>query len=162
MTTKHRLQTPFTVDDAWSLQFGTINDEVSLTQQSDAEECDINVIMTKYNPAGAFPQVTDAPTYGDFSGVTDYRSALELVQRADEAFAEVPAETRRLFNNSPSAYLEFVENPENKDKIKELGLGKISKIPETTLADIAKILQGQIDGKPIVSTPPVNPASGAG
>lgn len=138
---KHRFQTPFTVTDEWSGLFSSENNEPSLTQQSDAAESDINIIMKQYGQSGMFPQVTTAPSYGDFSGVTDYRSALELVQRADQAFQEVPASTRKLFNNDPASYLEFVQNPENKDKIKELGLANAEKIPETTLSDIAKILK---------------------
>lgn len=141
------LATPFNIDDNWSAQFGTENTEPTMTQQSDAEDADINVIMKKYGPSGMFPQLTEPGIGGDFSLVTDYSSAIELIRKADEEFAQVPAQVRRLFNNSAAAYMAFSEKPENLDKMRELGMANKKPIPETTLADIAAILKEQANGQ---------------
>lgn len=148
-----KFDTPYTVDDKRSASFATINKDPSLTTQSDAADADINIIMKRYGATGQFPQLTKEGIYGDFTQVTDYGTALHLVQQADEAFSEIPAEIRRKFNNNPQEFLEFVHNPENRDEIKKLGLTIPEKIPETTLGDIANILKENKDGSADIKPP---------
>lgn len=112
--------TPYKQDH--KVPFATRNDEPSLTQQSDMKETDINVILKKYG-VSQFPQITSMqPLYGDFSEIRSYRDALDRVRAADEAFLEVPAHIRADFNNDPEKFMEFVHDPENKDKMREYGL----------------------------------------
>ncbi|WNK13022.1 MAG: internal scaffolding protein [Microvirus sp.] len=156
-----KFTTIYTHSDVRSLVFATQNDDPDLAQQSDADECDINIIMKKYGAGGMLPQRTDLPKSGDFTAVTDFRSALDLVDQAREAFADVPAAVRKQFNNDPAQFMAFMENPENKDEIKKLGLAKAEKIPETSLADIAKILKEQ-NGNSNNQSPSNQSASGPG
>lgn len=99
--------------------FATINNEESLTQQSDAIDCDINVIMERYGQTGQVPQLLTPGIGGDFSIITDYRSALDAVRRADEQFHEIPAAIRNEFQNDAGKFIEFAQNPENIDKLRE-------------------------------------------
>lgn len=99
--------------------FATMNTEESLTQQSDANDTDINVIMARYQKTGQLPQLTNPGEFGDFTTVTDYRTALDMVRHADEKFAEVPAKIREQFDNDAQKFIDFAENPANIDKMRE-------------------------------------------
>lgn len=102
--------------------FSTVNNEPSMTQQSDRDSTDINIIMKRYGATGQMPTVIEPGKYGDFSQVTDYRTALDTLRHADEKFLDVPAEIRKQFNHNPAEFFEFVNNPANKDKMRTMGL----------------------------------------
>lgn len=132
-----------------SARFGTINHEKSMTQQSDANDSDINVIMEKYAVTGQLPKVIQEGLYGDFTEVGDYRGAVERIRAADEAFMLVPAEIREKFNNDPAQFMEFAQKEENLERLQKMGL-EIPGFPKET--------------KPAESTPapivPANPETG--
>lgn len=97
----------------------------SLTKQAPASETDINQLLDRFSRTGVLP--TGAPgagMYGDFSQVTDYRQALQIVLEADAKFMELPAKLRSRFDNDPAKFLEFVENPANLKEMIKLGLAK--------------------------------------
>lgn len=98
-------------------------DEPSLTQQHFKDECDVNHILGKYS-VDAIAQHAELykGQYGDFSDIPDYQCALNRVLEADEAFMSLPANVRVKFDNDPGKFLEFVDNPANKDEMKSLGL----------------------------------------
>lgn len=156
-----KFQTQYTTDRAWSLLFATDNTEESLTQQSDKDECDINVIMAKYGTTGQVPQVLEQGIYGDFTEITDYRSALDMVRRADAAFHEVPAEIRKRFDNDPAKFVEFVQNPDNIEELEKLGLAiprtKSQTAPASTPPQEPPNGTAPANQQP----PPVKPAQGA-
>lgn len=94
----------------------------SLTQQSFAEEVDINTIVRRFNLTGEVPEGYVAPSYGDFTGITDYHSAMNAVAKAGEAFDELPAQIRARFHNDPQELLEFLGNEENRAEAVKLGI----------------------------------------
>lgn len=94
----------------------------SLTVQSQSEDADINVLMKRYGITGKFPDNARLPTYGDFSEITDFRTALESVQNAHNEFMKYPAEFRARFDNDPQNFLLFATNPANIHELKKLGL----------------------------------------
>lgn len=114
---------------------GTENHEEDMTQQSDMAECDINVIMSKYGGTGQLPQVLDHPQYGDFTEVGDFRTMVETVRAAEEAFAGLPAKVRNRFHNDPEEMMEFLGDPDNRDEAVKLGL--VNAPPPTDNADTA-------------------------
>lgn len=117
------VRSPYNYDrDAVSFQTGLFCDDPSLTQQHMADDADINVIVKRFGITGQMPSGVRLPTYGDFTGVGDYRSALEAVRDADDAFMELPADIRTRFDNDPQRYLDFAENPANQEEIYNLGL----------------------------------------
>jgi len=95
---------------------------ISLTIQSMAEEADINNLMYRYGITGKMPENPRVPTYGDFSGINDYRTAIEAVREADHAFMEIPAQIRSKFDNDPQKFLEFCSNETNRPEMQQLGL----------------------------------------
>lgn len=102
--------------------FATKNTDESLTQQSDAKDCDINIIMKRYGVTGQLPQVTVQPMYGDFTDVTDYREAVERIKAADTLFAQIPAKVRKEFDNNPAKFFAFANDPKNADELLKMGL----------------------------------------
>lgn len=60
--------------------------------------------------------------YGDWSGVPEYREALDRVLEAQEAFEALPANVRDHVQNDPVKFLEMVFDPARQDELKSLGL----------------------------------------
>lgn len=136
-----KFQTPYTIDDNWSAMFGTDNREESMTQQSDQADSDINIIMERYGATGQLPQVNVEPLYGDFTEVGDYRTAVERITAAREAFDAIPAKVRAEFGNDPQAFIAFASDPNNGEQMQKWGLTTPKPPKETTLDDIAEILR---------------------
>lgn len=92
-------------------------------QQHMKDECDVNFILAKYKRTGLITHVKrHAGQYGDFLSVPDYHTAMNEVIKANDMFAELPAEIRKMFGNDPAAFLDFVHNPDNEEKMREIGL----------------------------------------
>lgn len=103
----------------------------SLTQQHFAQEADVRNIIKQYDRTGLIANVQKGVAqYGDYSEVNEYREALDLVNDANQMFAELPAELREMFQNNAGTFLEFATNPENENKMVELGL-KEAPIPKS-------------------------------
>lgn len=96
--------------------------EESKTQQSFKEECDINEIVRRFGLTGELPDDFRPPMVGDFTEVMDYKSALNAVIAADEAFMQMPGELRARFDNDPQKLLVFLEDGKNRDEAVKLGL----------------------------------------
>lgn len=101
-----------------------------IVQQHQKEECDINNIMNRYiNDGVLISHSKGKPLFGDFSKVMDYRSSLDALRDAQDAFKKIPAHIRKRFDNDPGKLIQFLQNSENRDKAIELGL--IQKDEET-------------------------------
>lgn len=95
----------------------------SLTNQADAVDADINVIVKRYVRTGVLPVIERPPLDGDFSdSVTDYQSALALINRADDSFMSLSADVRKRFDNDPGAFVAFCSDPANLDEMRKMGL----------------------------------------
>lgn len=98
--------------------------EESRTHQSFKAECDINTIMGKYERGQLIEHVNRYQgDYGDYTKVPQsYDEALNQVIEAKDMFMTLPAKLREKFDNDPAEFLAFVDNPENLDEMRELGL----------------------------------------
>jgi len=79
----------------------------SLTQQHLGVEMDINTILRRFNVTGAAPLGASSPVYGDFSGIEDWQSAIEKVEKVQEDFMKFPPDVREHFGNSPGGLIEY-------------------------------------------------------
>lgn len=118
---------------------------VSLTVQEHAEDADINVIVKRFGITGVMPQNHRVPEYGDYTGVNDYRSAIEAVRAADEHFMAMPAEVRARFENDPQRFMDFCAVPDNLNEMRKLGLAVPEKVADTTLRDVVDAV-GKLGG----------------
>lgn len=105
-------------------------EEEGMTQQQFRDECDINTIVERFGITGQLPDNPRMPVSGDFTGLSDFHSAMNAVRNAQEAFEEFPADIRAQFHNDPQKMMAFLENDKNREKALEMGL--LPKPPEKT------------------------------
>lgn len=108
-----------------SVNSGTIFSDVSLTDQSQAYDADINNIMVDgYVPGAKKVCSTRRPMFGDFTQCTQEKLAdsLNTVKKAESDFNNLPSDIRAKFDNNPLKLLEFVNNADNYDEAVKLGL----------------------------------------
>jgi len=96
--------------------------EESRTIQSAKDECDINVIVKRFGVTGVVPANVRPAMYGDFLGISDYRSALDAVRLANEDFMQLSSDVRDRFHNDPQEFLEFCSKSENLAEMRKMGL----------------------------------------
>jgi len=95
----------------------------SMVQQQFAEETNVNSIMAKYQKTGLLTHVARyAGTYGDFSGVPDYKEGLERIMAAEDMFMSLPAKIRDRFNNDPAQFIQFATDEGNLEEMRKMGL----------------------------------------
>lgn len=94
---------------AWSDAHSVSTGEDSLVQQQFADEVDVNTIVRRFGVTGAMPFGLAGGVYGDFSGVTDYESAREMVDRADRAFMALPPDVRERVGHDPGAMVKLAQ-----------------------------------------------------
>ncbi|QXP07852.1 MAG: internal scaffolding protein [Arizlama microvirus] len=117
------IRNPYNYDlNAASDESGLRCEDATRTQQHFKDETDINNILRQFNITGQLPTKTMSPRYGDFTGISDYHSALNQVIAAEDEFMSLPAQLRGRFNNDPQELIEFLNNSENKDEAQRLGL----------------------------------------
>lgn len=127
MTNVPFLRTPYNYDvDEASNASGLECKDPSLAQQHMAEECDINFIVERFGVTGQLPDNNrPMPTYGDFTGVSDYRQALDAVMQAQDAFMSLPANVRERFDNDPALFVDFCSSTDPADRSEAIELGLI-------------------------------------
>jgi phage internal scaffolding protein len=117
------LRTPYNYDTiAASNESGLHCEDATLAQQQFKDECDINNILRQFAISGILPDAPISPKYGDFTGVSDYKTALDRVMTMDEEFFALPANIRARFENDPEQLLIFLDNEENRLEAEKLGL----------------------------------------
>lgn len=99
------------------------DDLPSKTDQSFAQECDVNNIMQKYIRTGQITHVARrAGVYADVSGITDLMGAFSAVERASDAFMTLPASLREKLQNDPANFVSYLQDPANREEAIEYGL----------------------------------------
>lgn len=118
-----KIRVPFKYDaDAVSLANALCTPEPTRTQQQYKDEVDINTIAKNFGLTGRLPENVRMPTYGDFSDVDDYQSAINAARWAEHSFMQMPANVRERFQNDPQAFLAFCSDAANRDEAIKLGL----------------------------------------
>lgn len=139
--------------------------EPSLTRQEFAEECDINFLMKRFEKTGELPPMQAAGRYLDISefGDMDLQRALNVLNDAEMAFASLPPEVRREFDNDGFKFVQYVEaagaDPEKAERLRAWGLAKPAEQPpkpqEVVVVGSKEPAQGDKKGeeKPAGGTP---------
>ena len=85
------IRTPYNYDTLAASDESAIQclDE-SLAKQSFQEECDINTIVRRFGLTGEMPSNVRMPTYGDFTGISNYQDALNAILEAEDSFMAMP------------------------------------------------------------------------
>lgn len=117
--------------------------DAGMTRQSEAEACDINKIMARFDTTGVLPPnvLRDGAVFADVSDCGDYREALDRVKRADAYFMQLPAAVRAEFANDAAKFLDYVAGA-TRDELETRGWIKKDESP----SDIGKAA----DAPPVV------------
>lgn len=107
---------------AASDETATICPEPTRTQQQFKDEVDINVMMEKFGITGEWPQNVRPVMNDEYTEVFDFQSAMNTIRRAQEAFMELPAEQRAVWDNDPGKFATYLEDPDNHEKARKMGL----------------------------------------
>lgn len=117
------LRSSFNYDrDAVSNETGLECLDESKAIQSAEEDSNINTIVRRFGISGELPGGFDMPQSGDFTGIPDFHTAMNLVRKAQEEFVKVPPEIRARFGNDPAAFMRFVDDDANRDEARRMGL----------------------------------------
>lgn len=94
----------------------------SMTKQEFKKDTDLNVIMRKFQVTGAMDHVNmHQGNYGQHSPL-DYHQARTVIAEANSMFEDLPSSVRNRFDNEPAKFLDFVQNENNYDEARELGI----------------------------------------
>lgn len=89
------------------------------TKQSFKDETDVNQIIAKHTRMGTLSHLEQwGGQYGDWSNF-DFQEAQNQIANATSMFEQLPAAVRNQFANSPEQFLNFVNDPANKDDLAE-------------------------------------------
>ena len=104
------------------------------TKQSFKDETDVNAIIAKHTRMGTLSHLEQwGGQYGDWSDF-DFQNAQNQIANANSMFEQLPAAVRNQFANSPEKFLEYVNDPANKDdlvtKLPELAAPRSRPLPE--------------------------------
>ncbi|AXH74066.1 MAG: internal scaffolding protein [Microviridae sp.] len=98
-------------------------DDDGMTRQEFKDECDINVLLARYERTGVLPANNQgAPQYLDVSDVPDLARSFEMIEAAQRAFMTLPASVRREFDNDPIQFVDYASNPASLNQMREWGL----------------------------------------
>lgn len=82
----------------------------TLVQQHLKEEVDVNTIVRRFGLTNDLPSWRGDGLYGDFTGITDYESAVEKIRSVDTRFMALPVELRDRFKNDPAELVRFADS----------------------------------------------------
>jgi len=132
------------------VQFTQPEDEEIRVEQSHKDEADINNIVKKHGlDLIAKTAAMQTFTY-DENPTNDFQEVMQAVITAEKSFSSIPSEIRKEFDNNPAKFMDFIYNPDNKQKMIDMGL---SPKPEPKPAPIeVQITNSETLGEPITPT----------
>lgn len=126
--------------------------EESRTKQEMSAACDINNIMKKFEKTGSIDHMTlKPPQYGDFSSTMSFQDARNSVLEATASFKQLPHAIRTYFGNDPSNLVDFMADPDNLEKGRELGLYAPAEAPAEPPAPVRVEVVLPQDGAPVIA-----------
>jgi len=132
------------------IQFTQPDDEEIRVEQSHKQEADINNIVKKHG-LDLIAKTAAMQTFKyDENPSNDFQEVMQAVITAEKSFSSIPSEIRKEFDNNPAKFMDFIYNPDNKQKMIDMGL---SPKPEPKQAPIeVQITNSETLGEQ--STPP--------
>lgn len=143
-----QLELPFVTRFTYKPVEGFVCDSASCVQQHCKNECDVNVIMRRYEKSGILPHMRDSKNarYGSFDSIPTFQEAQNHIVAANHAFSLLPAKIRDRFSNDPVKYFEFVNDPSNSKELVALGLATARDIPQEPAKKPSEDVKPPLDG----------------
>ena len=139
--------------DKVSNETGLLCSDKSLAKQSEAQSCDVNVIVQRWLKSGGVMDLSQrVGQFLDVADVPDYHTSLNFVRNAEAMFLALPVSVRERFDNDPGRFLDFAQNPDNLPEMVAMGLGKA---PVEPVGSSGSPLTGEAGAPtPAASVPP--------
>jgi hypothetical protein len=96
----------------------------TMTEQAHKKECDINYILDEYTRTGYMQHAKDFEGKYDDISVQDFQEAQLMIAQAKTMFAELPSQIQADFDHKPEQFLQFVQDPDNAEKLEAFGIIK--------------------------------------
>ena len=96
------------------------DNELGLTEQSKLPEANLKSILKRYETTGVLPPLRQG-FYADLRAMPDYAEAQNIIAEGNSLFESLPATLRRDFDNDPAKFVDFMQDPKNKEAIEEYG-----------------------------------------
>lgn len=135
----------------------TVNEEDSMTVQSDAHLADVNRIMKEFGLDGSAMLDETALIFADVSEFTDLQDALNQAKVAENEFMKLPSKVREIFGHDVAVWLDTAHDEDKRAALVAAGFLKAPKEP--AILEIA-VQEGSL-GEPVKPAPvqePVKPA----
>lgn len=94
--------------------------KVHQAQQSAGPEHDVVNLVDKLVNFGVGAQMP-VPMSGDFTNALDFHSSQNAISRARDEFLELPAHVRARFDHDPGKFIEFFNDPKNREEADSFG-----------------------------------------
>lgn len=116
-----------TVRDNGRKRVQTVNEEPSLTVQSDRNNAEMKHIVTKYEATGVLVGLRDVDLeFRDVSEFTDFSEMMRQTKDAEAAFMRLPSKLREVFHHDVMEWLDAAHDPEKiealRPQLEELGV----------------------------------------
>lgn len=97
--------------------------EPSLTEQAHKDDCDIAIILKRYQQTGVIEHNNALQgSYDEYPDPIDFHEAQNIIAQAKSMFETVPSKIRRDFDNDPAKFLAFVQDEQNIEQMAAYGL----------------------------------------
>jgi len=91
------------------------------TKQSFKDQTDINQILAKASKGQTISHLAKhGAVYGDFSDIDDLLTAHARLKTGQAIFDKLPGEVKQEFNNDLGAFYNFVNDPENRERLPDV------------------------------------------
>lgn len=95
----------------------------SKTEQNHKDDVRMQKILKKHAQTGILNHVNKHQgTYMDMANAPTYQEAQNIIAHANSVFASLPATIREKMDNNPQTFVDFMQNPDNREAMEELGL----------------------------------------
>lgn len=96
--------------------------EIVRVEQAHKDEVNINNIVKRHGMDLIAKTASLMPLqYWDGDPTNDFQEAMNKIAQGTQTFESLPSQIRKEFNNDPAKYMDYVFNPENKEKLIERG-----------------------------------------
>jgi len=117
------------VDSRGKSRVQTINDDPSMTVQSDAHLADIHNILQNYGAAGQTTLDEAALEFKDVSEFTDLQDALNQAREAEVEFMKLPSKVREIFMHDVAVWLDTAHDEDKRDELVAAGFLEPREVP---------------------------------